>query len=235
VLNLAKGGVMKAYDENGPRYSDTGLIGKLSDGRVLVSHLMGPDEYEIKVEGAEGGAEVVTAEVSGRFAVRKRNLPTPFKQVLFRLFNLTAGRVAPDLVRRFLQKILITGKPWTKYRFYRRFVLGEAGIEVINKVNNPVGEDAEKRHWESLHVASDATSIYVANSNVYQQSVLLPWRDLGGMLGALNREDEVVFKFSAIEGAASGDRDSLELRATAAVSDGAPKEIEFDFGGADER
>lgn len=225
VLSLAKGGVLKAYDEEGPKYSDTGLIGRLGDGRVLVSHLMGMEEYEVKVDAED---RPVTAEVSGRFAARRRNLPTPFKQVLFRIFNLTAGRVAPDLVRRVLQKVLITGKPWTPYHFFRRFIFTEGGIEIVNRINNPVGESAEKRHWTSLHIASDATSIYVANSNVYQQSVLLPWRELGNMLGELNENDEVTFKVIAIA--------PSEAAGGAAAAGGTPQEparqeIEFDFGG----
>jgi hypothetical protein len=228
VLSLAKGGVMKVFDENGPLYSDTGIIGKLNDGRVLVSHLMGMDEYEIEVD--EGG-ETITASVSGRLAQRRRNLPTPFKQILFRIFNLTAGRVAPDLVRRFLQKVLITGKPWTPYRFYRRFILTERGIEIINRVNNPVGENAEKRHWESLHIGSDATSIYVANSNVYQESVLLPWRNLRGMLDELNSNDEVTFKIMAIE-ADEAEETAGSAPGGSAVATPRPREIEFDFGGS---
>ncbi len=229
VLSLAKGGVMKAFDENGPLYSDTGIIGKLNDGRVLVSHLMGMEEYDIEVD--EGGS-TITAEVSGRLAQRRRNLPTPFKQILFRMFNLTAGWVAPDLVRRFLQKILITGKPWTPYRFTRRFVLTEGGIEVINRINNPVGENAEKRHWESLHIGSDATSIYVANSNVYQESVLLPWRNLRSLLEELNRNDEVTFKIKAIECEADEDAGSMASGGAASAGESRPLEIEFDFGGS---
>lgn len=228
VLSLAKGGVMKVFDEDGPRYSDTGLIGRLNDGRVLVSHLMGMTEYKTEVEP---GGDPIVAEVSGRFAARRRNLPTPFKQVLFRIFNLTAGRVAPGLVRQFLQKVLITGKPWTPYHFYRRFVLSKTGIEIINRINNPVGEHAEKRHWQSLHIGSDATSIYVANSNVYQESVLLPWRDLGDLLDDLNKNDEVVFKVKAVEG--ESDPASGPALAAADEAGGEPKEIEFDFGGSD--
>ncbi|MCX7016316.1 MAG: hypothetical protein NTW86_27800 [Candidatus Sumerlaeota bacterium] len=48
--------------------------------------------------------------------------------------------------------------------------------------------------FESLACGSDATSIYVANSNVYQASVLTEWTDLGAHVETLNREGRVVIE-----------------------------------------
>lgn len=181
VLSLAKGGVLKVTNEAGPVYSDTGLIGRLSDGRVLVSHLV--DDYAIKVESDR---TPVIASVAGQMCERKSKLPTPAKQILFRMLNLTLGRFASNLLRKILQKILITGKPRTDYRFSRKFTLGEDRIEIEDSIQRPMGSV----EFVSLHLGSDATSIYVANSNVYQESVLLPWQDLGAIVPELNSRGE---------------------------------------------
>jgi len=167
VLNLGKGGVIKVANAQGPVYSDTGLIGKTTAGDVLVSHIV--DDYKITADPASG---TYTAE--GQMCRRKTRLATPRKQIAFRSLNIGLGRLFPNLLRSILQKILITGKPRTDYRFRREVRLGADDIEILSEINKPAGG----ADFESVHLASDATSIYVANSNVYQRSVLLPWREM---------------------------------------------------------
>ncbi len=179
VMNLSKGGVMKVTTEKGPAYGDTGLIGKVKDERVVVSHRV--DDYETKIEESADGALIASA--SGALCKRKSNLPTPARQILFRMLNLTLGRFASNFLRKVLQKILITGKPRTEYTFSRKFTLDAKTIRIENVIVKPSGAP----DFVSLHVGSDATSIYVANSNVYQESVLLPWRDLSSCLAELNK------------------------------------------------
>ena len=177
VLSLLKGGVLKVTGEDGPIHSDTGLIGETEDGRVIVSHM---------VDGHD-----VTADVdAGRFAVsgvmcrRRTRLATPLSQIIFRLVNLTVGRFAPNLLRAMLQKLLITGKPRTEYRFEREFHFTDEGVRITSRMIRPSGAPRLRR----LHAGSDATSIYVANSNVFQRSVLLPWRPMPTLLEQLNRD-----------------------------------------------
>lgn len=189
VAALHKGGVLKVTTPEGPIASDAGLIGRVADGRVIVSHLMRePGAPPPVVTGlAAGGATgddaggpgedadaVIEARVSGPMCRRRSKLATPTTQILFRVLNLTAGRFASNLLRTVLQKILITGKPTTEYGFERTIRLTPDAIEVSGRVKVPPGAPP----IESMHVASDATSIYVANSNTYQDSVLAPWRDL---------------------------------------------------------
>lgn len=164
VAGLAKGGVYKCFDEDGPLASDTGLIGELEDGRVLVSHLVDPDR-RIEADPAAG-----RFAVEGVFHVRRAQLSSPLKLVVFRLLLLTVGRFAPNLLRRLVQRLLITYKTRTSYRFRRTFRIGPAGLEVTDTLPAPVP-------FRRLSQGSDATSIYVANSNTYQESVLrCPWR-----------------------------------------------------------
>ncbi len=183
VANLSKGGVWKAFDARGPIRSDTGLIAREAGprGRTLVSHLV-DSRNRVEVD-----ANLRRARVEGAMCLRRAMLPTPAKQIVFRLINLTLGRFAPNLLRALLQKKLIVGKPRTDYRFAREIEFGEEGITVRDELRRP--PDAPR--IASVHAGSDATSIYVANSNVYQESVLLPWRSLGrGFLRRLNESGQ---------------------------------------------
>lgn len=169
IANLSKGGVTKIFNAEACVYSDTGLIARAADGRVLVSHLV-DEENKTSVDDAR-----TECAVEGRMSERKRMLPTPLKQIVFRGMNLTLGRFAPNLLRSMLQKKLIVGKPRTGYRYERRIRFDESAVTITDTLTRPESEPS----IESVHAGSDATSIYVANSNVYQESVLLPWRDLG--------------------------------------------------------
>lgn len=176
VLSLAKGGVIKVLDERGAFYSDTGLLAETTSGDVLVSHLV--DEHEVEKHGS-------TYAASGVMSRRRHQLSDPVKQIAFRAMNLSAGRFAPNLVRSTLQKVLITGKPRTNVRFRREFELGEREIVIRDRIDLS-GEPSV--NLKRLELGSDATSIYVANSNTFQESTLLPWTDLSEHVDELNRK-----------------------------------------------
>jgi len=163
VSNLSKGGVTKVFDDEGPVGSDTGLIGQLDDGRVIVSHLV-DEQNRISVDEKKR-----EAGVSGVFSYRRTKLSSPFKLVIFRMLLLTIGRFAPNLTRSLIQKLLITAKPRTSYGFTRKLKFMEDVVEIEDQIKGPVS-------LKRLSAGSDATSIYVANSNVFQESVLVcPW------------------------------------------------------------
>jgi hypothetical protein len=176
VTNLSKGGVIKVFDEEGPLSSDTGLIGELDDGRILVTHLVDPkNEVHVNMDSR-------AFRVDGFFSLRRTKLSSPFKMVLFRILLLTIGCLAPNLIRSFVQKLLITDKPRTPYRFSRMIRFRDGEVEIVDKIKDPM-------QLKRLSVGSDATSIYVANSNVYQESVLFcQWQDASQQtLGNLRR------------------------------------------------
>ncbi len=165
VANLSKGGVVKVFDEDGPIASDTGIIAETqrsSDGSVLVSHLV---QHDSKIEA---DVEANEFSVAGYLCKRKVRLPTPWTQVLFRILTLTVGRYNANLTRSLLQKLLITGKPTTPYRFLRTLKFEGEKVFVEDRIDANL-------ELERLSCGSDATSIYVANSNVYQESVLCEW------------------------------------------------------------
>ena len=108
-------------------------------------------------------------EVEGDFCYRRRNQMTVLKQLILRAWVLVIGRFNANLTRSLVQKVAITGKPKAPYRFARRIEIEDDRVVVTDRF--PADMPLKR-----LSVGSDATSIYVANSNVYQESVLCPWR-----------------------------------------------------------
>jgi len=159
VSNLKKGGVTKVFSSSGCLGSDTGIVGQLEKGSVIVTHLM-DDRHQ--VQGDEAAGEF---SVSGVFSLRSWKLASPLKLICFRMVNLTFGRFFPGLLRYLLQKILITGKRRTAYPFIRKIRYEEDAVHVCDEFPRPIP-------LTRMSAASDATSIYVAASNVYQESVL---------------------------------------------------------------
>jgi len=98
--------------------------------------------------------------------------------------NATLGRAAPDLVRRLLQGVLITGRTPAPLRFERR--IDWSGPELV--IEDRVEADAEGRAVDRLWASSDATSIYVATSNLWQEASLAPWEPLDAAVVSLRRE-----------------------------------------------
>lgn len=183
VLSLAKGGVIKVFDESGPLYSDTGILLHSEDGDTLVSHLV-DDSFKLDARPNQN-----TFTATGAMARRRYPLPSPVKQMAFRGMNISVGRLGPNVVRGILQKVLITGKPRTEVEFKRVFEFGENTIVIKNEVD----ASASDKRFDSMATGSDATSIYVANSNTFQESVLLPWNDLDEHVATLNRQRKVDF------------------------------------------
>lgn len=117
VVNLAKGGVIKVFDWRKGRLllNDCGLIGRLSDGRVVSSQWLDPD-YKCRVSN-EGW------EVSGHLhAVPSNKLFTPLKNILFRSALVVLGW-SPALshwLKGQIRKTLILGQRPVPVRFQRR-------------------------------------------------------------------------------------------------------------------
>lgn len=177
AANLSKGGVLKVFDAHGPIASDTGLIGELEDGTVVVSHLV-QDDSRVTAEVREDGTGGVF-EVEGDFCRRRANAMSVVKQLMLRGWVLTVGRFNANLTRSIVQKVAITGKPKAGHRFRRRVEIEADRVVVTDFV-------PESMPLKRLSVGSDATSIYVANSLTHQESRLCPWQD--AELGSLPAE-----------------------------------------------
>lgn len=188
IANASKGGAFKALTTDGIFAGDTGLIAELEDGRVIVTHIVGKNKVTVSDDRTQ-------IDIRGVFQVRKQLLPTPFKQVLFRLFMITVGRFNANAVRATLQKILIVQKAPLKIHFRRHIALAPDGITITDEIVN-----REEVRFRRLSWPTDATSIYVANSNVFQESTLHPWQQVSDAdVARLNSAGKVRItrKFSA--------------------------------------
>ncbi|MDD5351306.1 MAG: hypothetical protein PHQ12_13935, partial [Chthoniobacteraceae bacterium] len=173
-LALNKGGVFKFFRDGKLVASDTQISLQVEGKkpRTAVAHLVG--EYAVSLE-----EDAVT--VSGPFGWAKSKAMTPFNLLVLRMIMFCGGRFNPDLVRKLLQKLLITGKSDAPFTFRRTLRWEEDG-------KLKVSDAVTAARWESVRAAglgASQTSIYVVMSRTYQPGQLQPWLDLTPKLKAL--------------------------------------------------
>jgi hypothetical protein len=80
---------------------------------------------------------------------------------------------------------LITGKRPAPFAFERRIAWnGNGSIEVRDRI---MAEGSRPPRLARLYGSTDATSIYVATSNLWQEASLGVWDDLAAAVETLNR------------------------------------------------
>jgi hypothetical protein len=165
-LALNKGGVFKYFVNGKLVHSDTQFSVQVDDGkrRTAVAHMVA--KYEIDL-----GADEIT--LRGNLGWAKTKQMTTFNLVVLRGLMFTVGRFFPDLIRKLLQKILITGKKPAPFAFTRTLAWKGGGLAVADTLT------AES--WSKVHAAgigAAQTSIYVVMSRTWQAGQLQPWLDL---------------------------------------------------------
>jgi hypothetical protein len=165
-LALNKGGAFKFFRGDRLVHSDTGLSLVVSGGkrRIAVSHLVGKYPH---------GLEDHRLTISGKLGWAKTKQMTTFNLLALRALMFSAGRFFPDLIRKILQKILITGKKSAPFEFTRTLAWVGETLEVSDLLS------AESwAHVEQAGIGASQTSIYVVMSRTYQAGQLQPWTDL---------------------------------------------------------
>ena len=160
VANLAKGGVVKVFDRRAGSVvvNDSGLIGRLADGRTVTSQWIdGAHEYAV----GDGGWEV-----EGHLnAVPTHKLFTPLKGLLFRIGLLAMGwspRLS-HLLKGYIRKALILGQRSVPIRFHRRFSIAGDAVNLTNEVQ------LEGRvRLERLSIGDEFSVRYVPQSRYFQ-------------------------------------------------------------------
>lgn len=166
-LALNKGGAFKLFRHNKLVVSDTHLSIQTRQGRKLknaVGHLVG--DYHFNLEANE-------ITIHGSLGWAKQKQMTPLNLMILRVVMLSIGRFFPNLIRKLLQAMLITGKKPTPFRFVRQ-LQWHAGHWLVR-------DEVKTQDWSPLvsaGIGAAQTSIYVVMSRTYQESQLQPWLDL---------------------------------------------------------
>ena len=111
--------------------------------------------------------------VAGSLGWAKQKRMTTASLLVLRAVMMTGGRWFPNLIRRLLQKMLITGKAEAPFRFERRFRWMGGGLTVEDRL--------EAEDWgqaASVMLGGDQTSIYVVMSRTFQAAQMQGWLDL---------------------------------------------------------
>jgi len=181
VAALGRGGVFKLFRDDHLVVSDTGPTLQVGGkGRVAVTHLGGA---RIRFDGDE-------VIIDGRFAWSKNARLTPLKNVALRLLMLSLGRFFPNLVRRLLQRILVTGRaeaPFSYSRVFRR-------IEGDWSVHDEITAD---RGWSqicSVGIDGFQSSTTTVMARVFRLDQLQPWLDLNDRLVKLRDEEPLTIE-----------------------------------------
>ena len=161
-----RGGVFKLFGGEALVVSDTGPTFRVGPkGRVAVTHLAPSststqDQREIVVEG--------------RMTWAKNAKLTPAKNIVLRLVMVSLGRFFPDLVRRVLQRLLVTGRRDAPFRYRRVLTRSAEGWTVKDEIQ-------PDRGWSAVTAAGISgfqLSMTTITARVFQADQFQPWLDL---------------------------------------------------------
>ena len=180
-LALNKGGVFKFFRGDELVYSDTHFSVQVAAGkktRTAVAHLVG--KYDADIE-----ADSIT--LRGKLGWAKTKQMTTFNLVVLRGLMFTVGRFFPNLIRKLLQKLLITGKKSAPFQFVRVIAWEADGLRV--------SDELFAHSWENVReigIGAAQTSIYVVMSRTYQAGQLQPWLDLTEQLPEAEKDGRLL-------------------------------------------
>jgi hypothetical protein len=182
-LALNKGGVFKLFYQGHLMTSDTQFSLKVKNGKKIknaVAHLI--DNYATKVEDNR-------LIIMGELGWAKQKQMTPLNLLILRLVMLTVGRFFPNLIRKLLQKMLITGKQKAPFQFTRELTWEQGQWKI---------EDTLKAvSWNDVvegGIGCDQTSIYVVMSRTFQLGQLQPWLNLTAQIQTLRNDQALTLK-----------------------------------------
>lgn len=164
AANLAKGGMVKVFDHRSGQLvlNDCGIIGRLTDDRVVTSQWVDPD-YQI-------AADEQGWEVGGSLHVVPSNkLFTPLRHILFRGVLVALGWIPrfSHVLKGYIRKTLTLGRRPVPIRFSRCLELNGEGITLIDKL----WVDGDDK-LAALSVGDEFFVRYVPQSRYFQSQEL---------------------------------------------------------------
>lgn len=177
-VGLSKGGAFRLFDGRRLALADTGPTLRMKDGRVAVAHL----------EGARHEVEGDRMLVSGNMAWAKSAKLTPGKSVVLRALMLTLGRFFPDLMRRALQKLLVTGRKEAPFSFLRELRWDGERLLISDRVDAQSGWS----NVEQAGIGGFQSSLTTVMARAWEPAQVQPWRDLTPQLRRLEADDPLL-------------------------------------------
>ncbi|MBE9040367.1 hypothetical protein IQ235_06120 [Oscillatoriales cyanobacterium LEGE 11467] len=168
-VSLNKGGTFKLFRDRQLVASDTHFSLQVRHGGKLknaVGHLIANDKVSIEKN------EII---IIGQLGWAKQQQMTPLKMMILRSVMLTGGRFFPNLIRKILQAMLITGKQDAPFHFTRTFRWEDGYWNISDELFS------QSKSWKkvvSAGIGCAQTSIYIVMSRTFQLGQLLPWLDL---------------------------------------------------------
>ena len=181
VCGWSRGGAFRLFDGETLLRADTGPSLRLTDGRVAIANLDG-------ARVVERSADRLVVEAPLAYA--KSALLTPFKSIVLRAIMLTAGRFFPDLVRRMLQKLLVTGRRDAPFRF-RRTLAWEGEALVVEDVLRA------ENGWAAVAEAGQSgfqVGLTTVMARVWEPAQFQEWQDLTQQIASLGPEEPLVVR-----------------------------------------
>ncbi len=181
ICSINKGGVFKAYRGKELITSDCGVLLSKELGQKITSQVWSKLEYS-KLDDA--------LTIKSSLYNYSQILPSPFKQLVFRILTIGLGLKFSKIIRIILQKILITSKQPTSTKLERVISFKQDRVEITDKIKTP------DKDFKNIYIPSDFTGIYVASSQPYSLSTLLPWENYSQQVETLNKTGELTIKRS---------------------------------------
>lgn len=178
-LSWSRGGALRLFEGDRLLLGDTGVAFALNGGKVAVCHLDAENEISL------GDDEI---SISGRMAYAKSARLTPFKSIVLRGVMITLGRFFPDLVRRILQKMLVTGRNEAPFRFRRTLRWNGGRWQVRDEISADQG-------WQKVAragIGGFQSSLTTIMARIWHPAELQPWLDLSDRVSALGRDETLV-------------------------------------------
>lgn len=176
---LHQGGAFQIFSGDRLALADSGISIQTRDRKTAVQHLAG--DYAVT-------RDAESLSISGNMAWAKSTLLTPVKSVILRCMMITIGRFFPDLVRRLLQKMLVTGRREAPFRFHRSLRWNGAGWIIRDEI-------VAEQGWQDvalIGIGGFQTSTTTIMARTWQANHLQPWHDLTALLAGLGPNDPLI-------------------------------------------
>lgn len=218
IVSTARGGTFKLFVSSAERalpdcVTDVGLFLETATGRVAVANQHGRERavtWEPSTPADDGTPAIARLTVQGTLAWVRWETATPLKQALFHVGMQLVGRHCRTLVRRLLQRRLITGRRAAPVRFTREITWHDKCPHTETHSSGTIGATSAYRvtvrdtielldarlRVRRLALATEGEPTYVAAGGVYHDAVLRPWTWLDERIDELNSRRRITVERS---------------------------------------